>query len=155
MAPRDIDYQTRLIVSCFFEEDGSIEDRGLIEPDGVGDDDPFDPVLIADKLRELGDDYDEKVIQPLINKVQKAAKDQMATAFGDCVDSLCKSWMADGPEVTQEKQLLKASVMLGLYVKKKCPDLRGAVQDAMANFLTTRLGSWVSQQGGWDEVASQ
>lgn len=38
----------------------------------------FDPAKIASKLRELGDDYDEKVIQPLMKNVQRAAADQVS-----------------------------------------------------------------------------
>ncbi|KAJ8259634.1 hypothetical protein GJAV_G00171690 [Gymnothorax javanicus] len=154
MAPKDIEYQTDLIVRCLFE-DGLLSDKGLVEPDGVGEaDEAFDPALIAGKLRQLGDDYDEKVIQPLINNVRQAAADQVVAAFGDSVDSLCKSWVAETPEVAPEKQLLRASITLGLYVKRKCPDLVGAVQSAMTDFLNARLGTWVSEQGGWDEVAS-
>ncbi|KAJ8360503.1 hypothetical protein SKAU_G00170280 [Synaphobranchus kaupii] len=126
----------------------------VVEPDGVGDENAFDPVLIADKLRELADDYDEKVIQPLIKNVREAAADQVVTAFGDSVDNLCKSWVAEAAEVAPEKQLLKASVMVGLYLKRKCPDLTSVIQNAMAVFLNARLGSWVTQQGGWDEAAS-
>lgn len=37
----------------------------------------FDAVKIASKLRELGDDYDEKFIQPLIKNVQNAPADQV------------------------------------------------------------------------------
>ena len=43
--------------------------------------DSFDPVLIADKLRELADDYNEKVIQPLINNVRQAAADQVRPSY--------------------------------------------------------------------------
>ncbi|KAJ8395411.1 hypothetical protein AAFF_G00033960 [Aldrovandia affinis] len=154
MAPKDTESQTFHIIRCLFQEDRST-DRGMIEPDGAQDDDPFDPVLIADKLRELADDYDEKVIQPLIKNIKQAAADQVVTAFGDCVDNLCTSWVAERAEMAPEKQLLKASVMLGLYVKRNCPDLTGIVQNAMANFLNTRLGSWVSEHGGWDAVASE
>ncbi|KAG9352911.1 hypothetical protein JZ751_017487 [Albula glossodonta] len=116
--------------------------------------DQFDPTLIADKLRELADDYDEKVIQPLMKNITQAAADQVVTAFGDSVDSLCKSWVAERAEVSSEKHLLKATIMLGLYVKRNSPGLTGAIQNAMANILNTRLGTWVADQGGWDEVAS-
>ncbi|XP_061076160.1 bcl-2-like protein 15 isoform X1 [Conger conger] len=126
----------------------------LVTPASYAREDPFDPVLIADKLRELGDDYDEKVIQPLINNVRQAAADQVVQAFGDSVDGLCRSWVGQGTEVVSEMQLLKASVTLGLYVKNRCPDLVSTVQNAMGAFVNTRLGNWVEQQGGWDEVAS-
>lgn len=36
-----------------------------------------DPVKIAAQLRQLGDHYDETVIQPLMRDVQKAAADQV------------------------------------------------------------------------------
>lgn len=37
----------------------------------------FDPVKIASKLREIGDDYDENRIQPLIKNLKQAASDQV------------------------------------------------------------------------------
>lgn len=38
----------------------------------------FDPVKIAYKLRELGDDYDERVIRPLMKNVQSAGANQVS-----------------------------------------------------------------------------
>ncbi|KAI1890521.1 hypothetical protein AGOR_G00154550 [Albula goreensis] len=153
MAPKEIEFQTINIIRCLLE-DISTDDRCMVEPDGAVNEDQFDPTLIADKLRELADDYDEKVIQPLMKNITQAAADQVVTAFGDSVDSLCKSWVAERAEVSAEKHLLKATIMLGLYVKRNSPCLTGAIQNAMANILNTRLGTWVADQGGWDEVAS-
>ncbi|KAG7477768.1 hypothetical protein MATL_G00073130 [Megalops atlanticus] len=157
MAPKNIEHQTIQIINCLFEKysSESVRYRCMVEPDGVTDEDSFDPVLIADKLRELADNYDDTVIQPLIKNVQQAAADQVVAAFSRSVDSLCQSWVVERAEVAPEKQILKASIMLGLYVKKHCPDLTGIVQGAMGDFLNTRLASWVAQQGGWDEVASR
>ncbi|KAG9334474.1 hypothetical protein JZ751_007557, partial [Albula glossodonta] len=44
--------------------------------------------------------------------------------------------------------------MLGLYVKKNCPDMVTAVQSAMTTFLNTRVAPWVAQQGGWAAAQS-
>lgn len=74
---------------------------------------------------------------------------QMQTAFKSSVEHLCESWVAQSGGVAVEPQLLKAAVMLGLYVKKKSPDLSAVVQGAMATFINTNLANWVFQQGGW------
>ncbi|KAG5275036.1 hypothetical protein AALO_G00142850 [Alosa alosa] len=149
MAPTDLQNQTNNIVLCLFDDQA-----GCIETDGIGDEDGFDPVKIASKLREIGDDYDEKRIQPLIKCLEQAASDQMVSAFSSSVESLCQSWVVQRSEVASEKDLLKASVAVALYVKKNCPDMVGTVQDAMAAFLNTRLANWVASQGGWDNAIS-
>lgn len=149
MAPRDFREETSIIISCLFQD----ERDTYLETDGPEDDD-FDAAAIAAKLRELGDHYDETVIQPLIKEVQTAAKDQVLTAFSNSVETLCKTWVAERPEVTSEKQLLKASITLALYVKKNCPDMTGTVQNAMNSFVNNRLANWIIQQGGWEQASS-
>ncbi|XP_031682969.1 uncharacterized protein LOC116374427 [Oncorhynchus kisutch] len=153
MSPRDIEQQTFDIISCFFEEEQNpVCNRKVyrdIESDGPGDDDEFDPVVIADKLRELGDDFDVKFIQPHIRKLQQAVADKVVEEFARTVDSLCAAQRA---EVAPEMQLLRASMALGLYVKKTCPDLRATIQSCMTAFINTRLAGWITQQGGWDQV---
>ncbi|KAI1893126.1 hypothetical protein AGOR_G00140700 [Albula goreensis] len=150
--PPDIQDQTYRIVLCLFD-DQYAENRGFandLQTDG-DDDDSFDPVIIADKLREIGDEIQETVIWKFKNDLQNAARGQVEKVFSSAVDTLCKSWVTEG-EVAPEKHLLKASVMLGLYVKKNCPDMVTAVQSAMTTFLNTRVAPWVAQQGGWDNV---
>ncbi|XP_023993005.1 bcl-2-like protein 15 isoform X1 [Salvelinus sp. IW2-2015] len=165
MSPRDIEQQTFNIISCFFEEEHNqtwnrtVKVCERIESDGPGDEpkfvsktgenDGFDPVVIADKLRELGDDFDVKFIQPHIRKLQQAVADKAVEEFARSVDSLCA---AQGAEVAPEMQLLRASMALGLYVKKTCPDLRATIQSCMTAFINTRLAGWINQQGGWDQV---
>ncbi|ROL48483.1 Fragile X mental retardation syndrome-related protein 2 [Anabarilius grahami] len=115
----------------------------------------FDPAKIASKLRELGDDYDEKVIQPLIKNVQRAAADQVVTVFTDSVDSMCKMWVVERAEVASEKQLLKAAITLGLYMKENCPDMTNAVEVAVTGFINNRLTNWIAEQGGWHQSSTR
>ncbi|KAG7319155.1 hypothetical protein KOW79_017629 [Hemibagrus wyckioides] len=136
--------QTSDILCCFFEEQ-------YLETDSAND---FDPVQIATQLRQLGDHYDETVIQPLMRNVQKAGADQANVVFINSVDSLCKMWVAERPEIASEKHLLKATMALSLYMKRNCPDLSVRVRDAIANILNNRLGSWIMQQGGWEQATS-
>ncbi|KPP59147.1 bcl-2-like protein 15-like [Scleropages formosus] len=127
MPPRSTAEQTKIIIQCLFEDLKGREE--LTEPDGVQED-SFDPTLIAEKLRKLGDDYEEQVIQPLMKEIQKAAADESA-------------------EVAPERLLLKASIFLGLYAKRNCPDLNAVIQETMTAFINTQVAPWVSQQGGW------
>ncbi|XP_051967705.1 bcl-2-like protein 15 [Xyrauchen texanus] len=152
MAPADIQQQTYAVISCLLQNE---RDFDMVEHDGPEDENAFDPVTIASKLRELGDDYDEKVIQPLIKNVQKAAANQVVTAFADSVDSLCKSWVVERAEVASEKQLLKAAVTLGLVMKKNCPDMTNVIEVAMAGFVNNRLTNWIAEQGGWVSVSKK
>ncbi|KAI7795520.1 uncharacterized protein LOC130571097 [Triplophysa rosa] len=151
MAPANIHHQTYTIIHCLLQDD-HYEDS-MIEHDGCEDENAFDAVKIASKLRELGDDYDEKFIQPLIKNVQDAAADQVVSAFSDSVDSLCKMWVVERAEVASEKQLLKAAVTVGLVFKKNCPDMTSVIESAMAGFVNNRLTSWIAQQGGWVSVS--
>ncbi|XP_072521894.1 bcl-2-like protein 15 [Salminus brasiliensis] len=147
MAQINFNEQTYIIISCMFQNE-----QDVYETDALGDDD-FDAVTIAAKLRELGDHYDETVIQPLIKDVRAAAGDQVLTAFSNSVQSLCNTWVVERAEVASEKQLLKATVTLALYVKKNCPDMTRTVQEAMTYFVNNRLAGWIIQQGGWERAA--
>ncbi|KAJ7998897.1 hypothetical protein DPEC_G00209740 [Dallia pectoralis] len=152
MAPQNIDNQTLDILSCLFDEEAEVgfRTRGTIQTDGgVDDDDDFDPVVIADKLREVADHLDKEFLKPHIKIIQQAAADKMVEEFGRSVDSLCSSHVAQKLEVAPEFQLLKASMALGLYVRKTCPDLKDSIQITMAAFIKSRLAGWISRQGGW------
>ncbi|XP_017306532.1 uncharacterized protein LOC108255228 [Ictalurus punctatus] len=136
--------QTSDILCCFFGE-------SYLETDSCSE---VDPVKIAAQLRQLGDHYDETVIQPLMRDVQKAAADQAAVAFTKSVDYLCKMWVAESPEIVPEKHLLKATMALSLYMKRNCPDLTTHIHDAVFNIVNNRLGTWIREQGGWERVSS-
>ncbi|XP_052466072.1 bcl-2-like protein 15 [Carassius gibelio] len=150
MAAAGIQTQTYHVIHCLLQNE---HDINMMETDGPEDDNSFDPVKIASKLRELGDDYDEKVIQPLMKNVQSASADQVLTVFSDSVDSLCKTWVVERAEVVSEKQLLKAAITLGLFMKKNCPSMTNVVEDAMMGFVNNRLTNWIAEQGGWVSVA--
>ncbi|KAL6464487.1 hypothetical protein MHYP_G00268040 [Metynnis hypsauchen] len=149
MAPEDFKSQTEAIISCLFQNE-----RDMFETDGPGslEDENADVMKIADKLRQLGDLYDETVIQPLMKDVRAASKQQVETAFSNGVESLSKMWVAERAEVVPEKHLLKATITLAMYMKKNCPDVTG-VQEAVTSFINSRLAGWIIQQGGWEKAS--
>ncbi|XP_065810605.1 bcl-2-like protein 15 [Labrus bergylta] len=164
MAPTEtttVEWQTSEIIKCLLWDEEDIKNRSLnpvcafgeVEPDGPDDDD-FDPVLIADKLRRVADALNEDLMfqAALADLKQAAAQEAVDAAFSKGVDSVFQSQVLEQAEVASEMQLIKASVAFGLYIKKSCPGLKSQVQSAMTSFLTRRVGTWVSQQGGWDKV---
>ncbi|XP_041083681.1 bcl-2-like protein 15 [Polyodon spathula] len=180
MAPKDIECQTELILNCLFEDESKVSVRafekaasakapfrlqnsvpfraeGLVA-DGPEEDDSFDPVIIADQLRSIADQYNDAVLQPMMDEfltqARMAAADQLAAMFSQTVDHLSKNWASQGGDVRQEMCALKAATALGLYARKKCPEL-SSIRSAMAQFVNTRLGDWIAQQGGWGQVASR
>ncbi|XP_076003461.1 bcl-2-like protein 15 [Genypterus blacodes] len=161
MAPTDtpIETQTSLIVSCLLEDETEPEQvSSCIVPDGPGsdgEDDSFDPAVIASQLRRVADKLNNDVtLKAVVNNLLKAAaKEALEEEFGRGVDTLCKAQAAQTAEVAPELQMIRASVALGLYMKKQWPELRTKVQGAMTAFLNRRVSCWVAEQGGWDRVA--
>ncbi|KAK2821312.1 hypothetical protein Q7C36_020655 [Tachysurus vachellii] len=144
MAQLKFKQQTSVILSCLFDEP-------YLETDSAND---FDPIKIANQLRQLGDHYDETVIQPLIRNIQKAPADQASVMFTNSVNTLCEMWVADRPEVASEKHLLKATMALSLYINRNCPDVTTRVRGAIVSILSNRLASWIMEQGGWEQASS-
>ncbi|KAM8795944.1 bcl-2-like protein 15 [Eudromia elegans] len=77
----------------------------------------FDPVIIASRLRSIGDqcnvDFENSshvVAEVLEGKAEK---------FGAAVDSLSRSWSNQNPEFCYERAFLAISVKLAMYIAKK------------------------------------
>ncbi|XP_010897353.1 uncharacterized protein LOC105027120 [Esox lucius] len=155
MAPNAIEQQTYEIVSCLFDDQNGSDYRcGTLQTDGLDDDGDFDPVVIADKLKEVADNLDSEFLKPHIKILQKAAAEKAVEEFARSVDSLCMSPVAQKAEVALEFQMLKASMALGLYARKNCPELKDTIKMAMTAFINNRLAGWIGQQGGWEKVSN-
>ncbi|KAJ3603306.1 hypothetical protein NHX12_031048 [Muraenolepis orangiensis] len=138
--------QTSEVVRCLFED---VCQPCCIETDSG---DSFDPVPIANKLKEISDQLVEDTeFQKALLEFKKAQHEQKAmdAAFSQAVDRVCPPLSA---EVTPEMQLIKAAVSLGLYINSQAPKLNREIQRAMNSFLNLRVGQFVAQQGGWDAV---
>ncbi|CAL8254972.1 uncharacterized protein LOC115545753 isoform X2 [Gadus morhua] len=141
-----IQQQTLQIVLCLFQED-----LGCIEVDGVGDGDKFDPVPIANKLKEVADQLQKQWDKDIPAALLRDANQDISSAFSSAVDSICLS-----PGVCEglpEMKLLAVAVALGLYLKTHAPGNVSNIQQATASFLRSRVEPFVDQQGGWGAVA--
>lgn len=158
MAPTQaqVEDQTCKIIDCLFaDKDYTVFRQLTCDLETDGPEDAFDASAIAAKLRSVADTLDaDTQFKAAVDQMKIAVvQEAVDAAFTQGVESLFQSPASQPAEVTPEMQLIQASVALGLYIKKSCPELKIKVQNAMAAFLNRRVGTWVVQQGGWDKVA--
>ncbi|XP_016531485.1 uncharacterized protein LOC103144350 isoform X2 [Poecilia formosa] len=154
MAP-NIKAQTESVVFYLLaDEDECNRSYGQVEPDSKQATGNFDPVIIADRLRTIGDalNKDQSFIKTVKDLTEAVTEEAVATVFEQSVDILCESYVSREASIAPELQLIHASVALGLYLKKNSPALKGKVMNAMSSFLNRRVSRWVDKQGGWDKV---
>ncbi|XP_068455083.1 bcl-2-like protein 15 [Clinocottus analis] len=163
-SPFSLEWQTDQIIKCLLEDEHEHErdpPRGVLyaelevdSPASKSDDGPFDPVVIAGKLRAVADALNDDIMfqSALAELKQAAAKEALEAAFSHGVEAICQTQVSQKAEVASEMQLIRASVALGLYVKKSSPELKNTIHSVMTTFLSRRVGPWVHQQGGWDKV---
>ncbi|KAK5934259.1 hypothetical protein CgunFtcFv8_014673 [Champsocephalus gunnari] len=162
MAPNAhlVELQTSQIIKYLFDDDDDNIalrklDAGLeVDSPPGSEDGHFDPVIIGEKLRSVADSFNDDVrFKAAVKDLkQAAAQEAIEAAFSHGVDAIIQSQVCEKAEVALEVQLIKASVAFGLYVWKSSPELKNKVQSAMNAFLNRRVGPWVTQQGGWDQV---
>ncbi|KAM8868501.1 bcl-2-like protein 15 [Synchiropus picturatus] len=161
MAPTtaQLESQTSQIIQCLFrDENEKLKCRQATDHDleTDGPEDPnFDPVVVADKLRAIGDTLDARAdFQTALSKMMKATVEkELKEAFSGGVDAVVQAHGLSQAEVAPEMLLIKVSVAFGLYIKKCCPELKRKAQSAMTGYLNERVGAWVAEQGGWNQVA--
>uniref|UniRef100_A0A8C0BH69 BCL2 like 15 n=1 Tax=Buteo japonicus TaxID=224669 RepID=A0A8C0BH69_9AVES len=108
----------------------------------------FDPVVIASRLRQMGDrcnmDF-ERVSSEALAEVLKGK-------FGAAVDSLSRSWSDQNPEMAYEIVFLGVSVKLLMYVAKKVPAMvhpNQLIKVINGNF---RVRNYIEAHGGWENL---
>lgn len=158
MAPdlKQVEEQTLDVLQCLFDDDhGAAFRTGEIEHDGPDDgNDTFDPVVIAEKLKAVADNLNKDAeIRAAMRDLQRAAAQEVLDQTLSSIVTLAESQVKQSAEVAPELLLIKASVAVGLYVKKTYPNMRDQLQRSIGSFLNQRVGHWVVQQGGWGEVA--
>ncbi|KAJ0023637.1 hypothetical protein NQD34_003536 [Periophthalmus magnuspinnatus] len=146
MAPQleQVQAQTLDVLNYLFN-DFELTDRCNCQIDGdiETDSDDFDPVLIADKLREVADalNANPKFQAQLSKLKQTAAQEALDAALTQGIDTLVQSQVGQRTEVAPELQLIKAAVAFGLYLKKTCPNLSSQLQPSIGNFINQRSGA--------------
>ncbi|XP_050767485.1 bcl-2-like protein 15 [Gymnogyps californianus] len=111
----------------------------------------FDPVVVASRLRRMGDQCNldfERISSEALAEVLKGKMEK----FGAAVDSLSRSWSDQNPELVYERAFLSVSVKLLMYVAKK---VQAAV---LPNQLTevingnSQVRNYIEACGGWENL---
>ncbi|NXT85265.1 B2L15 protein, partial [Zapornia atra] len=149
--------QTECVVEALFS-DLLGEDEGCcrcLETDSgepvqsVGDTlTPFDPVVIASRLRRMGDQCNlefEKVSSEAVAEVLAGKMEK----FGAAVETLSQSWCDQNPELAYERAFLSVSVKLLMHVFKKVPAMVQPIQLIKVINGNAQVRRHIEASGGW------
>ncbi|NXP54641.1 B2L15 protein, partial [Heliornis fulica] len=112
---------------------------------------PFDPAVIASRLRQIGDQCNmefervssEALAEVLAGKMEK---------FGAAVETLSRSWCAQNPGLAYERAFLGVSVKLLMHVVKKVPTMVQPIQLIKAINGNSQVRRHIEACGGWVRV---
>ncbi|NXV70937.1 B2L15 protein, partial [Atlantisia rogersi] len=120
---------------------------------------PFDPVVIASRLRRMGDRCNlefervssEAVAEVLAGKVEHAlsANQPCMEKFGAAVETLSQSWCDQNPELAYERAFLGVSVKLLMHVLKKVPAMVQPIQLIKVINGNSQVRRHIEASGGW------
>ncbi|XP_074019595.1 bcl-2-like protein 15 [Numenius arquata] len=130
--------------------------QGLLvsRPQGRTEDDldiPFDPVVIASRLRRIGDQCNvdfERVSSEALAEVLRGKMEK----FGAAVDSLITSWSNRNPELVYERAFLSVSVKLLMHLAKKVPDMLHPRYLVGAINGNSQVRNYIEAHGGWENL---
>ncbi|NWS76342.1 B2L15 protein, partial [Crotophaga sulcirostris] len=108
----------------------------------------FDPIVIASRLRRMGDQCNmdfERVSSGPLAEVLKGKMEQ----FGAAVDSLSRSWSDQHPELVYEKAFLCVSVKLLMHLTKKVPAMVRPSQLISVINGNLQVRRYIEACGGW------
>ncbi|KFQ09057.1 Bcl-2-like 15, partial [Haliaeetus albicilla] len=146
--------QTACVVEALFSDLLSEDESQCrsLETDSEGEPQTrFDPVVVASRLRQMGDQCNmdfERVSSEALAEVLKGKMEK----FGAAVDSLSRSWSDQNPEMVYERVFLRVSVKLLMYVAKKVPAMvhpNQLIKVINGNF---RVRKYIEACGGWVRV---
>ncbi|NXA42340.1 B2L15 protein, partial [Eudromia elegans] len=118
----------------------------------------FDPVIIASRLRSIGDqcnvDFENSshvVAEVLEGKrmLKPSFWPLQVEKFGAAVDSLSRSWSNQNPEFCYERAFLAISVKLAMYIAKKIPTMLHHIQLVELINGNSQVRSYIESSGGW------
>uniref|UniRef100_A0A8C3BUD6 BCL2 like 15 n=1 Tax=Cairina moschata TaxID=8855 RepID=A0A8C3BUD6_CAIMO len=110
----------------------------------------FDPVIIASRLRQIGDQCNmdfERVSSQALAEVLTGKME-----FGAAVDSLSRSWSDQNPEMVYERAFLSVSVKLMMHILKKVPSMFHPSQLITVINGNAQVKNYIEAHGGWENL---
>ncbi|NXI35466.1 B2L15 protein, partial [Galbula dea] len=149
--------QTACVVQALFSDlfDGDESDCRSLETDSgeparsaAEPPTTFDPVMVASRLRQMGDQCNlefEKVSSDVLAEVLKGKMEK----FGAAVDSLSRMWSAQNPELIYERAFLCISVKLLIHVAKIVQSVVHPSQLISVINGNSQVRNYIEAHGGW------
>lgn len=111
----------------------------------------FDPVIIASRLRQIGDQCNmdfERVSSQALAEVLTGKMEK----FGAAVDFLSRSWSDQNPEMVYERAFLSVSVKLMMHILKKVPSMFQPSQLITVINGNAQVKNYIEAHGGWENL---
>ncbi|XP_030077347.1 bcl-2-like protein 15 isoform X2 [Microcaecilia unicolor] len=144
----------KALLSELLGENEGISFRNL-ESDSLesseGNEDTFDPQLIACRLRDIGDRINKEIERNVQQLILDWGTEKVAVDFLKAVSTVSSTWTARNPEVASEKALLSVGVALFKQTVIRAPQLCGQLESAMNTFFST-LKPHIQNLGGWEHI---
>ncbi|NXQ84379.1 B2L15 protein, partial [Nyctibius grandis] len=117
----------------------------------------FDPVVVASRLRRMGDqcnvDFErvssEALAEVLKGKLKLPSRCLQMEEFGAAVDSIVRSWSDQQPELFYERAFLCVSVKLLMHVAKRVTAMVRPIHLINAINGNSRVRNYIETHGGW------
>ncbi|NXG38020.1 B2L15 protein, partial [Dromaius novaehollandiae] len=121
----------------------------------------FDPVVIASRLRSIGDECNidfenssQVVAEVLKGKLKLSFWCLQIEKFEAAVDSLSRRWSNQNPELCYERAFLTISVKLAMCIAKKVPAVVHHIPLVELINGNSRVRSYIESCGGWVSMQS-
>ncbi|NWV01807.1 B2L15 protein, partial [Upupa epops] len=117
----------------------------------------FDPVIIASRLRRIGDQCNlefekvssESLAEVLKGKLTLPSQSLQVEKFGAAVESISRTWSNQNSELTYERAFLSVSVKLLEYIAKKVPAIVNPSHLTQVINGNTQVRAYIERLGGW------